>query len=60
MPPEAPAAAARALGISLKALAAEIGVHWTTIYRYKRGEIPIPMTVALAIECLLRRKGLVG
>lgn len=58
MPPEAPKAAARALNLSLKALAAEVGVHWTTLYRYQRGEAAIPLTVALAIECLLRRKGL--
>ncbi len=53
-------AAARALGVNLKALGAELGVSTSTAYRYANGEMVIPRTVALAVECLLRRRGIVG
>ena len=60
MQPEAFTAAARALGVNLKALAGELGVSVSTAYRYANGDMVIPRTVALAVECLLRRRGIVG
>jgi transcriptional regulator with XRE-family HTH domain len=58
MQPDAIPAAARALGLTIRALAAELELAASTVYRYANGECAIPRTVALAVECLLRRAGL--
>src|SRR5689334_18658683 len=34
------------LGLSQPGLAARLGVHWNTVARYERGELPIPEPVA--------------
>jgi len=39
-----------AAGLSQRALAAQMGVHWNTLARWERGELPIRAVVALSIQ----------
>ncbi len=51
---------ATSLGLAGRGRARELGVNEKTYRRWVKGEIEIPATVALAVECLLRRRGIVG
>ena len=52
--PTALRATRRRLGLSQRALAEALGVHWNTIARWERGQMPIqhPRILQLALERL--------
>jgi DNA-binding XRE family transcriptional regulator len=48
-------AARTRLGMTQRALAEALGIHWTTVSVYENGQDPIPKMVALALEALETR-----
>lgn len=49
--------ARRKLKMSQRAIAVELGLHWNTIARMERDELPIVKTTELAVRFLLVKKG---
>jgi DNA-binding transcriptional regulator YiaG len=49
-------AAVKRLKIPLAELARRVHVHVRTVRRWASGEIPVPETVALLLECWLRER----
>lgn len=47
------------LGFTPQSLATALGVHFTTTYRWERGEVPCPPWLDLALEALERRRSYV-
>ena len=45
------------LGLSQSELAEELELTQNTVSRYEIGKLPIPKLVALAVDCLVEKKG---
>lgn len=44
------------LGLTVPELAERIGVHWTTVYRWERGQVAISEPVAQLVRLLVKLK----